>query len=181
MPSAITCARSSFRHSPNGCAPAAIGFTSNRFDLRWGVETMNDAQVEAREAAILKACLADIDRSRPFLVAPLGDRYGWTPPAAHMIPTVEGRSVTELEISYGVLRSPEQQRRWFFYLRDPQGLHQWMFDHAKRIAGAARASAFLALIAFSRGGWRPSDFAALMPAVTGEPWDDLRFATLGLV
>lgn len=31
--------------------------------------------------AELKVCLDEIESSKPFLVALLGDRYGWVPPA----------------------------------------------------------------------------------------------------
>jgi hypothetical protein len=39
-------------------------------------------------------------------------------------------------------------------------------------------SAFLGLIAISRGVWREGDFRALLPRLGGEPWDALRFASL---
>jgi len=59
----------------------------------------------------------------------LGDRYGWVPPEERMAAAAEeagfqadltGKSVTALEIEFGILKeSPDQQRRSFFYFRDP--------------------------------------------------------------
>ncbi len=97
-------------------------------DLRWGVETISTPEQEAKELLVLKVCLAEIERSRPFLVGLLGDRYGWTPPGGRIQAAVDeagfntdlaGKSVTALEIEFGVLSRPEQCRRSHFYLRDP--------------------------------------------------------------
>ena len=97
-------------------------------DLRQGVENAHAADEAAREMQVLSVCLGEIERSRPFLVALLGDRYGWIPPAVRIaaaahdagLPAsvdVAGKSVTELEILYGVLENPEQKRRSWFYFR----------------------------------------------------------------
>src|SRR5437660_8260555 len=58
-------------------------------DLRWGVETLSAQEAEAKELLVLKVCLAEVERSRPFLIALLGDRYGWIPPAARMAAAAE--------------------------------------------------------------------------------------------
>jgi len=97
-------------------------------DLRQGVETAAEADEAKREMQVLQVCLAEIERSKPFLVGLLGDRYGWIPPAeriaaaareAGLPPSVEvaGKSVTELEILFGVLENPDQARRSWFYFR----------------------------------------------------------------
>ena len=97
-------------------------------DLRMGVATASLAEGEARELQVLKVCLAEVKRCRPFLIVLLGDRYGWVPPAERITAAaneegfgvdVAGRSVTDLEISFGVLDDPDQQPHSFFYLRDP--------------------------------------------------------------
>ena len=97
-------------------------------DLRWGVETVAEGEDHAKELLVLKVCLAEVERSRPFLIGLIGDRYGWVPPQERMAAAareagfageVAGRSVTDLEIDYGVLSSTEQRQRCFFYLRDP--------------------------------------------------------------
>ena len=43
-------------------------------DLRWGV-----TEEESRNGYVLNACLTEIDDSRPFFIAILGSRYGWSP------------------------------------------------------------------------------------------------------
>ena len=83
---------------------------------------------QSKELLVLKVCLDEIQRSRPFLIGLIGDRYGWTPPPERMRVaaeeagyggSLEGRSVTALEIEFGVLESPGQKRRSRFYLREP--------------------------------------------------------------
>jgi tetratricopeptide (TPR) repeat protein len=97
-------------------------------DLRWGVETRSTGDQQAKELLVLKVCLAEIERSRPFLIALIGDRYGWIPPPERMkaavneagfTTTVEGKSITALEIEYGVLDNADQRRRSRFYFREP--------------------------------------------------------------
>jgi tetratricopeptide (TPR) repeat protein len=96
-------------------------------DLRLGVETAGMAGEPEKQGQVLKVCLDEIDRCRPFLVVFLGDRYGWVPPKTLMDAIVqekglgidtEGKSVVALEIEYGVLEHPEQRDRTFFYFRD---------------------------------------------------------------
>ena len=97
-------------------------------DLRWGVETVGVDGQHAKEMLVLKVCLNEIERSRPFLIALLGDRYGWIPPKERITSAAQeagylhdltGRSVTALEIEYGVLNSEDQLKRSFFYFREP--------------------------------------------------------------
>jgi tetratricopeptide (TPR) repeat protein len=96
-------------------------------DLRWGVETTSVADREAKEATVLKVCLTEIDRCRPYFVVLLGDRYGWVPPMARVEAVTREAgvaierspcSVTELEIEYGALGS-QQPMRPLFYFRRP--------------------------------------------------------------
>jgi tetratricopeptide (TPR) repeat protein len=98
-------------------------------DLRLGVETVELASEEAKELEVLKVCLNEIERSRPFLLVFLGDRYGWVPPESRMKSAAQeagfateltGKSVTALEIEFGILlKDPEQRRRCLFFFRDP--------------------------------------------------------------
>ncbi|KKL51458.1 hypothetical protein LCGC14_2295300, partial [marine sediment metagenome] len=97
-------------------------------DLRWGVESASEDDQARREVLVLKVCLNEIERSRPFLIGILADRYGWVPPADRMAAAageagfeadLAHKSVTELEILYGVLDSPDQRSRSWFYFRDP--------------------------------------------------------------
>jgi tetratricopeptide (TPR) repeat protein len=96
-------------------------------DLRWGVETLSVDEGE-RELHVLKVCLNEIERSRPFFIGLLGDRYGWMPPVGRMRKAIDeagfaadvsGKSITALEIEFGVLADPQQRSRSFFYFRAP--------------------------------------------------------------
>ena len=98
-------------------------------DLRQGVETADIASEADREQLVLKVVLEEVNRSHPFLIVLLGDRYGWVPPEERMAAAtqemgfqtdIRDKSVTALEIEFGILqRSPEQRRRSFFYFREP--------------------------------------------------------------
>ena len=90
-------------------------------DLRWGI-----TEDEQKNDRVLDLCLEQIDTCRPFFVGILGERYGWVPTAFDeesvskygWIQNVTGKSVTELEILYGVLRNPDMFTHSFFYFRD---------------------------------------------------------------
>jgi tetratricopeptide (TPR) repeat protein len=97
-------------------------------DLRAGVSIADLQAPEQRELAVLKVCLEEVKRSRPFVIALIGHRYGWAPPAERMEAAAQefqiegelaGRSVTDLEIEFGVLADTDQGRRCFFFFRDP--------------------------------------------------------------
>jgi hypothetical protein len=97
-------------------------------DLRLGVARGSETQPEAVELRVLRVCLAEVRRCRRFLIVLLGDRYGWVPPDERIRAAaseegldadVAGRSVTELEIRFGILTDPEKQPRSFFYFREP--------------------------------------------------------------
>jgi len=115
-------------------------------DLRMGVETVELAEEEAKELQVLKVCLNEIERSRPFLIVLLGDRYGWVPPEARMraaaqeagfATEVTGMSVTALEIEFGILlKEPEQRRRCLFFFRDPLPYEQMPPEVAARYRDA---------------------------------------------
>jgi tetratricopeptide (TPR) repeat protein len=102
------------------CEERGVGWSE--VDLRWGVTDEQKA-----EGAVLPICLAEIDRSRPYFIGLLGQRYGWVPDelpaelAEQMgwLTDAKDRSVTELEILHGVLNDPESAGHAFFYLRDP--------------------------------------------------------------
>jgi nephrocystin-3 len=92
-------------------------------DLRWGIP-----QEKSERGEVLPICLAEIDRSRPFFVGLLGERYGYVPPPDKYLPHVlesqpwlkkhqGGKSVTELEILHGVLNNPKMAGRALFYFR----------------------------------------------------------------
>jgi tetratricopeptide (TPR) repeat protein len=98
-----------------------LGVTLCEVDLRWGITA-----AEAQDGQVLRLCLAEIDRCLPFQICLLGDRYGWVDPdaagklaelAPALVPYAD-RSVTELEIRYGILnRAPTTPPICFFYFR----------------------------------------------------------------
>lgn len=108
-------------------------------DLRLGAGAAQ-AQTEAeREAQVLKVCLEEVRRSRPFLIALIGDRYGWVPPRdradaaareAGIEGDIAGRSVTDLEIDFGVFHDPDQRPRSVFFLRDKLPYRKMIADIA---------------------------------------------------
>ncbi len=100
--------------------------TLERVDLRVGVETRGLADDHAKQALVLKVCLEDVKRCRPFLIVLVGDRYGWVPPIERSLAaateagfreTLEGKSVTALEIEYGLWGDSDQQTRSRIYFR----------------------------------------------------------------
>lgn len=95
-------------------------------DLRWGVETTRFKDDDAKNVHILKVCLDEIDRSRPFMLILLGDQYGWIPPAAAVAEVMpdavtENRSITHLEVQYGLLRHPANDSYGLCYIRSGAG------------------------------------------------------------
>lgn len=100
-------------------------------DLRLGVADAVEADESARELQVLKVCLTEVKRCRPFLIVLLGDRYGWIPPPDRVstmqmaadeegfIGSVAGRSVTELELEFGINSDSAQTPRVLFFVREP--------------------------------------------------------------
>jgi hypothetical protein len=80
-------------------------------DFRWGIDSGSQAQEATNESLILKVCLGEIERTKPFFIGLLGDRYGWVPPdnlvmaiareVGYERPVI-GRSITELEIDFAI-------------------------------------------------------------------------------
>jgi hypothetical protein len=107
------------------------GVVWGEVDLRWGV-----TEEEARQGKVVRLCLDEIDRCRPFFLGLLGERYGWVPQATELARDPEllekhpwvadavraGCSATELEIEHGVFRAPAGPGTAFFYFRNPDPL-----------------------------------------------------------
>ncbi|CAJ0816193.1 DUF4062 domain-containing protein [Ralstonia flaminis] len=120
------------------------GVLLQEIDLRWGITAE-----EAHRGETVAICLDEIDRCRacpPFFIGLLGERYGWIPDApaldaldramasrANGEASLEMRgrarrdaySVTEMEIRYGVLDTPEMTGHAFFYNRAPELTHMF--------------------------------------------------------
>lgn len=108
-------------------------------DLRWGI---TESQTENDE--VLDLCLNQIDECRPFFVGLMGERYGWVPEELPDPDTkygwtqkYTGKSVTELEIRWGVLLQEAMRDHAFFYFRDPAFLKD--IPAAKRTEMAAES------------------------------------------
>ncbi len=101
-------------------------------DLRWGVDT---SELESAEGArkVLSVCLDEIERSHPYMIIILGERYGWVPEREMLVNAAgskghaiedDFKSVTALEIEYGALSASGQLDRCLFYMREPLPLDQ---------------------------------------------------------
>lgn len=104
------------------CRQRGVTFTD--IDLRWGI-----TREEAEREGIVRICLEEVDRCRPYFIGILAERYGWTPPSsdtdrlAREFPDLtgaltDGASITEIEIAHGVLANPDMTDHAFFYFRD---------------------------------------------------------------
>src|SRR5262249_27105013 len=103
--------------------------TLEPIDLRWGVDTAALPGEEEKERAVLRVCLDEIERSRPFQIVLIGERYGWIPPrerleavaaAAGLRLRARALSATGLEIEAGILaRTTQRPQRCFVYCRAP--------------------------------------------------------------
>ena len=103
-------------------------------DLRWGVVTSGIEQEQEKQAAVLNVCFNEIKRSRPYFIGLIGERYGWIPPTQSikevmsrlndeermLFEQTEDTSITELEMQFGGLGTPELLQNSLFYFRDPQ-------------------------------------------------------------
>jgi tetratricopeptide (TPR) repeat protein len=97
-------------------------------DLRWGIN-----ENDSKQGKVVEICLQEIENTHPFFIGLLGDRYGWTPSPEEITRNPQiperypwitsdlstGRSITEIEMQYGVLRSKDKINA-YFYLRSPE-------------------------------------------------------------
>lgn len=104
----------------------ARGVEVLEIDLRWGVK-----QEDAENGKTLPICLTEVSRCKPYFIGLLGDRYGTlltsdmlSPQIVDEFPVLRdgiGRSMTEIEITHGVLRDAKTAGSAFFFVRDPKG------------------------------------------------------------
>lgn len=103
------------------CHARGVSFFS--IDLRWGIT--EEDQISGK---VIPICLREIDLCRPYFIGMVGNRYGSvpedvTPDVIRLFPWLEGKigkSVTELEMLYGVLDRQKQNAAsdCIFMLRD---------------------------------------------------------------
>lgn len=99
-------------------------------DLRWGITE----EKEGQSGKVVYSCLKEIERSRPFFIGLLGDRYGWCPTPSDLLNNEDFRreyawitddihqclSITEIEMQYGVLRSKLPVNAYFYIKKGHQ-------------------------------------------------------------
>lgn len=151
---------------------AERGVTWSEVDLRWGITA---AQIEKGE--VLSHCFDEIERSRPYFIGILGERYGSVQEIAASLVEAEpwladyaGCSVTELEIMKGVLRNPDMASHAFFYLRDPAYLDTRPADEQpdlREMPSAAEIDAVGYVEAERRAEGRRSRLRALKECIRG--------------
>jgi tetratricopeptide (TPR) repeat protein len=91
-------------------------------DLRWGI-----SEDKINEGKLIPVIIEEIRRCRPYFIGIVGNRYGYVPSGKDFSKEVldnypwlndyPGRSITELEIIYGVFTNKERNIPAFFYLR----------------------------------------------------------------
>lgn len=126
------CFQTSFPRLEKLCNDRGMLFAP--LDLRWGV-----TGEQSGSGQVIKICLEEVDRSRPYFVCSLGFRNGWALgpdddpenggvvllkktfeigiEAFPWIDNMWDRSVTEIEILHGALNDPKASPRCFFYFR----------------------------------------------------------------
>lgn len=93
-------------------------------DLRWGIDTADDASEQETTNKILRVCFDEIERSRPFFIGFIGERYGWIPKTEDIESAVLGYgleydpdnacSITELEMRYALQQFTDDEYCFFF-------------------------------------------------------------------
>jgi len=103
------------------------GITFTEVDLRWGL-TEEDVVL----GQVIRTCLEEIDKCRPYFIGVIGNRYGWVPELHEVLmdpelsakyPWIEdaalnGASLTEMEFIHGVFDTRQVDGEYaFFYHR----------------------------------------------------------------
>ena len=166
-------------------ATAIAGGASKALAERPGVETLSLPPLDAAEArgiiesiggasppklepAVLDALLAKKHAGEPAWGNPL-----WLVLALEELALIEADTGTPPErLRQSMLDRVEAMPT------DPVRFHRATFDRAAEQVGATTVPALLGLIVASRAGWREGDLQQLLPRVSGEPWDQQRFAAL---
>ncbi|HET9136103.1 MAG TPA: tetratricopeptide repeat protein, partial [Candidatus Kapabacteria bacterium] len=103
------------------CRERGVEFTE--IDLRWGITTE-----EARSGKVVRICLDEIGRCRPYFIGILGMRYGWRPTLADIEKDPDAlrhypwlaeyieanKSIVEMEITHGALRDDSKHSAFIY-------------------------------------------------------------------
>ena len=107
------------------------GITFTEVDLRWGL-----TEEEGVLGRVIRTCLEEIDKCRPYFIGMIGSRYGWVPEFHEIMMdpdllakypwieeiAIDGVSVTEMEFIHGVFDAPQIDGEYaFFYHRVDNG------------------------------------------------------------
>ncbi len=124
------------------CRRRGVVFTE--IDLRWGL-----TEEEGALGRVIRTCLEEVDRCRPYFIGIIGDRYGWVPEYYEVMmdpdllarypwveeAVIEGRSVTDMEFTHGVFNPDHDlsdNRAAYFYRRIEGNSEP---DHPERLEG----------------------------------------------
>jgi len=140
------------------CRERGVTFTD--IDLRWGL-----TEEQAVLGTVVRTCLEEVDKCRPFFIGIVGNRYGWIPEFHEIMMdpdlvakypwiepmAIEGASLTEMEFIHGVFDAPGTEG-------SPQridGEYAFFYHRPGNIAEADDPVRLAALIERSRTSGRP--------------------------
>jgi tetratricopeptide (TPR) repeat protein len=123
------------------------GVTFTEVDLRWGLTEEEDML-----GRIIRTCLEEVDRCRPYFIGMIGDRYGWIPEYHQILMdpdlllkypwidevVLEGASLTEMEFIHGVFNAPEADAGSAFFYRRTGDISET--DNPERLAALIERS-----------------------------------------
>ena len=103
---------------------SSFGESVRIVDLRWGVDT-SEIESEKITERVTRACLKGIDQCDDYIIAFLGNRYGWVPEdfpfdylrSEYGVDLESPVSMTEVELQYGIL-SKDDTTKSLVYMRD---------------------------------------------------------------
>lgn len=149
------------------CLRRNVTFTP--LDLRWGI-----TEEESRSGRVVEICMNEIRRTRPFFIGLVGGRYGWVPGEnetadfsllAERYPWIAGafdagKSITEMEMLFGVLDVEEPVHSHFF-LRTDTSIPRQFRETDPAIEAKRQALKKRIRTAASRGQCSVSDYSSL--------------------
>lgn len=104
---------------------AKLGLYADVVDLRWGIDT-NKLSEQEKNKKVLLSCIDEIDKTEPFFISMLGNRYGWIPQHDDIDITFQSedakefydKSVTQIEIEHALMKFKDCSRCIFLFRSD---------------------------------------------------------------